>query len=115
MEKKKEEKITDGDNSAIVNQTDYNAIMSNEMLLSLEGWLKYMEGFTKGIGSSEKVSSSLVLECITEVLEYMTVLKKDLRVLLFHCEGILRENEQLKSEKQLNLLTVIEENEDEQM
>jgi hypothetical protein len=111
MEKK--ENLNEVDNSTIIkNETD--AIVNNELLLSLEGWLKYMEGFTKGIGSSEKVSSSLVLECITEVLEYMTVLKKDLRVLLFHCESILKENEKLKSDIELLPIIEIKEGEDDE-
>ena len=82
---------------------DSSVILNNDMLLSLEGWLKYIEGFTKGIQSAEKVNSSLVLDCIGEILDYMVKLKMDLRCLLVYCEEILKENEELKSSELLAL------------
>ena len=92
---------------------DSSIILNNEMLLSLEGWLKYIEGFTKGIQSAEKVNSSLVLDCIGEILDYMVKLKVDLRSLLIYCEKILVENEELKKEEVLSLPHIEIESEEE--
>lgn len=79
------------------NSTDEsNILFSNNILLLLECWTKYIEGFTKGLQTSEKVNSASVLDCIGEVLEFMTSFKKQLLDLFTYCESILEENEKLK-------------------
>ena len=93
---------------------DSSVILNNDMLLSLEGWLKFIEGFTKGIQSAEKVNSSLVLDCIGEILDYMVKLKVDLRGLLVYCEEILKENEELKAKEILALPCINEMEEEEE-
>lgn len=84
------EKDTNEDYSKMVN--------NNAILLNFEGWIKYIEGFNKGLQTTDKVSSSAVLDCIGEILEYMTTFKNQLLALLLHCEQILQENEELKNE-----------------
>lgn len=80
---------------------DYSTMVNNNaILLSFEGWVKYVEGFSRGIGSSKTVESSLVLDCVGEILEYMQTLRKKLSALLTHCESILEQNELLQHENQ---------------
>lgn len=76
-------------------------VNGNTILLSLEGWIKYIEGFTKGLQTTDKVSSVAVLDCVGEILEYMTQFKGQLLTLFLHCEKVLEENENLKKQKQL--------------
>ena len=81
-------------------------VNGNTILLRLEGLIKYIEGFLKGIETTDKVNSSAVLNCVGEMLEYMTGFKTELISLLFYCEDILEKNEELtlqlnKKEKQL--------------
>lgn len=71
-------------------------VNGNTILLALEGWIKYIEGFTKGLQTTDKVSSNAVLDCVGEILEYMTTFRNQLIQLLLHCESILQENEDLK-------------------
>lgn len=78
------------------NTNESNILFENSILLSLECWTKYVEGFTKGLQTSEKVNSAAVLDCIGEVLEFMTSFKKQLLDLFTYCESILEENEKLK-------------------
>lgn len=78
------------------NTNESNILFENSILLSLECWTKYVEGFTKGLQTSEKVNSASVLDCIGEVLEFMTSFKKQLLDLFTYCESILEENEKLK-------------------
>ena len=73
-------------------------VFSNTILLSLEGWIKYVEGFTKGLQTTDKVRSSAVLDCVGEILEYMTQFKVDIVKLFNYCEHILTENQELKEE-----------------
>lgn len=73
-------------------------VNGNTILLSLEGWIKFVEGFTKGLNTTDKVSSSAVLDCIGEIMEYMISFRRNLVDLLVHCENVLEENEHLKSE-----------------
>lgn len=76
---------------------DYSSIVkSNSILLSLDCWGKYIEGFVKGLQSSDKVNTSCVLDCIGEILEFMNSFKPKLSKLFDHCENILEENKQLK-------------------
>lgn len=70
----------------------------NAILLSFEGWIKYIEGFTKGIDTARTVDASAVMICIGEMLEYMNGLRKSLVSLLTHCENVLEENEILQEE-----------------
>ena len=99
------------------NQDEYSRMVNNNtILLSLEGWIKFIEGFTKGLQTTEKVSSSAVLDCIGEIMEYMTSFRHQLVDLFLHCEEILEENEKLKEEneklKELPLLLTKEEEEE---
>lgn len=73
-----------------------NMVNSNTILLSFECWLKYIEGFTKGLEATDKVNSILVLDCIGEIMEGMRNIKQDVTHILQHCEMILEENEKLK-------------------
>jgi hypothetical protein len=77
----------------------------NTILLSLEGWIKYIEGFTKGLQTTETVNSVAVLDCVGEILEFMTSFKNQLCKLLIHCEQILQENETLKNNKDVSLIS----------
>ena len=87
MDKEREEQSVD----------DYSSIVaSNSILLSLDCWGKYIEGFVKGLQSSDKVNTSCVLDCIGEILEFMSSFKPKLTKLFEHCEKILRENQELK-------------------
>lgn len=82
-------------------EENYSTMVNNNaILLSFEGWVKYVEGFSRGIGSSKTVESSLVLDCVGEILEYMQQLRKKLSALLTHCESILEQNELLQHENQ---------------
>lgn len=82
-------------------QEEYSSIVNaNSMLLSFEGWVKFIEGFTKGISSTKTVESVVVLDCIGEILEYMTQLRGQLYNLLIHCEKVLEEDENLKIENE---------------
>lgn len=77
-------------------------VNGNTILLHLEGWIKYVEGFIKGLQTTEKVSAAAVMDCVGEILEFMTTFKTQTIRLFEYCENILQENEQLK--KQLNQL-----------
>lgn len=80
-------------------------VNGNTILLSLEGWIKYIEGFTKGLQTTDKVSSTAVLDCVGEILEYMTGFKNQLISLLLHCEKILQENDNLKEKQNIKLIS----------
>jgi hypothetical protein len=81
---------------------DYSRMVnSNTILLSLEGWIKFVEGFTKGLQTTDKVSSIAVLDCVGEILEYMTSFKNDIIKLFQYCENILVENEKLREELEI--------------
>ena len=78
---------------------DYSSMVNNNaILLSFEGWIKYIEGFIKGISTSKSVESNIVLDCVGEILEFMTTFKSSLMSLLLHCEQILERNEELIEE-----------------
>lgn len=83
---------------------EYNKMVNgNTILFSLEGWIKYIEGFIKGLNTTDKVSSDAVLDCVGEILEYMTSFRSQLLTLLMHCEDILQTNEELTEQiKQLS-------------
>jgi hypothetical protein len=86
--KKEEDKISTEDYSSLVN--------GSELLLTFEGWIKYVEGFTRGLQTTDKVNSAAVLDCVGEILEYMISLRGKLYSLLLHCETILQDNEDMK-------------------
>ena len=80
-------------------QESYSSMVnSNAILLSFEGWIKYIEGFTRGLGSSKTVDSASVLDCVGEILEYMQTFRRQLATLLIHCEKCLEQNEVLERE-----------------
>ena len=84
-------------------QEEYAAMVNaNSMLLSFEGWIKYIEGFTKCLSATEEVKSIIVLDCIGEILEYMQQLRAQLYTLLVHCENVLEKEEQLKEKETEN-------------
>ena len=96
-----------------INQQEEYAGMvnSNTILLSFEGWIKYIEGFVRGIQTTEKVNSEVVMDCVGEILEYMTQLRTQVQNILVHCEKVLTENEDLLLEnkelkQQFNLVDV---------
>lgn len=93
-----------------IDQETYSSMVNaNSMLLSFEGWVKYIEGFTKGLSSTKQVDSVVVLDCVGEILEYMQQLRGQLYNLLVHCEKTLEKDEQLELkikelEEQIKLL-----------
>jgi len=70
----------------------------NTMLLKFEGWIKYIEGFSRGLQTTKTVDAGSVFDCVGEIMEYMRELKNNLLDLLQTCESILEENEKLKEE-----------------
>lgn len=85
---------------------EYNKMVnSNTILLSFEGWIKYIEGFTRGLQTTKMVDANSVMDCIGEVLEYMTQLRGQIMDILNHCENILEKNDELvKENEDLKLL-----------
>ena len=85
---------------------EYNKMVnSNTILLSFEGWIKYIEGFTRGLQTTKMVDANSVMDCIGEVLEYMTQLRGQIMEILTHCENVLEKNAKLEEDnEQLNLL-----------
>jgi hypothetical protein len=82
-------------------QEQYSSMVnSNSILLSFEGWIKYIEGFVRGLQTTEKVNSSVVMSCIGEILEFMTQLRLQIQNILLHCEDILEENEKITKENE---------------
>lgn len=80
-------------------QEEYSSMVnSNSILLSFEGWIKYIEGFVRGLQTTEKVNSNVVMDCVGEILEFMTQIRLQIQQILIHCEGILEENETLREE-----------------
>lgn len=83
-------------------QESYSSTVNNNtILLSFEGWIKYIEGFIRGISTAKTVEAASVLDCIGEVLEYMQTLRKNLLALLTHCEMTLDRMEKLEEENKL--------------
>lgn len=79
-------------------EQESNVINSNMILLSFEGWIKFITGFIRGIQSTPTVNSSVVMDCVGEVLEYMVKTKKDITKVLEYCETVLEDNEKLQQE-----------------
>lgn len=96
-------------NNKLRNENYSSMVNGNTILLSLDGWIKFIEGFTKGLQTTEKVNSAAVLDCVGEILEGMVLFKTQITNLFLHCEKILEENEQLKKDtKMLPNITTIE-------
>lgn len=75
-------------------ENEYSSIVnSNNMLLSFEGWIKYIEGFSRGLQTTKTVDAMTVFDCIGEIMEYMKSLKNQLVTLLTHCEDVLKQEE----------------------
>lgn len=75
-------------------EQDLNSIVqSSTMLLAFEGWIKYIEGFSRGLQTTKSVDASEVFDCIAEIMEYMKTLKSQLIELLLHCEQIMEEQD----------------------
>lgn len=80
-------------------QETYSSMVNNNtILLSFEGWIKYIEGFTRGLQTTKTVDAASVMDCVGEILEYMQTLRKNLLTLLTHCEGVMEKNELLEAE-----------------
>jgi len=80
-------------------QESYSCMVNNNtILLSFEGWIKYIEGFTRGLQTTKTVDSCSVMDCVGEVLEYMKTLRRHLTLLLQHAEQVLEQNELLQEE-----------------
>lgn len=76
------------------NNEEYNSMVNtNTMLLSFEGWIKYIEGFSRGLQTTKTVDAGTVFDCIGEIMEYMKSLKGQIVDLLLHCEEILETKE----------------------
>lgn len=74
---------------------EYSSMVnSNQMLLSFEGWIKYIEGFSRGLQTTKTVDAVTVFDCIGEIMEYMKSLKGQIITLLLHCEECLELEEQ---------------------
>ena len=53
-------------------ENEYSSIVnSNNMLLSFEGWIKYIEGFSRGLQTTKTVDAMTVFDCIGEIMEYL--------------------------------------------
>ena len=90
-------------------------VQSSTMLLSFEGWIKYIEGFSRGLQSTKTVDSSLVFDCICEIMEYMKSIKGQMTDLLVYCESVLEKEEIVNSkimELEEQTKDLIEENKD---
>lgn len=75
-------------------ENEYSSIVnSNNMLLSFEGWIKYIEGFSRGLQTTKTVDAMTVFDCIGEIMEYMKSLKNQLVTLLTYCEDVLEQEE----------------------
>jgi peptidoglycan hydrolase CwlO-like protein len=84
-----------------INNEDYNSMVNtNTMLLSFEGWIKYIEGFSRGLQTTKTVDASQVFDCVGEIMEYMKTLKGQICGLLLHCEQILQDCEQEQQQYQ---------------
>ena len=84
-------------------QEAYSSMVNhNTILLSFEGWIKYIEGFCRGLQTTKTVDAAQVLDCVGEIMEYMKTLRLDILDILQHCENVLDKDEQLEEEiKQL--------------
>lgn len=79
-----------------ITEEESKAINGNSLLLSLEGFIKFVEGLNRGIQSASSINPQIVLESIGEVLEYLVTTKTHLRILLTAFDGILEQKEQLQ-------------------
>lgn len=85
------------DREEINNQEEYsNMVNHNTILLGFEGWVKYIEGFSRGLQTAKTVSAESVLECVGEIMEYMKTLRKDIMDILTYCEDVLDSEEKLQ-------------------
>lgn len=72
------EKLSNEEHNSMVN--------TNTMLLSFEGWIKYIEGFSRGLQTTKTVDAGMVFDCVGEIMEYMKQLKGQICQLLMYCE-----------------------------
>ena len=68
------------------NEEQNSMVNTNTMLLSFEGWIKYIEGFSRGLQTTKTVDAGMVFDCVGEIMEYMKQLKGQICELLIHCE-----------------------------
>lgn len=87
-------------------EEESKAINGNNLLLSLEGFIKYIEGLNKGIQAAASVNPQIVTDCIGEVLEYLVTAKNQFKTVLLACEEVLTENENLKEKLQQQSVTI---------
>lgn len=79
-------------------ETFSSMVNHNTILLSFEGWIKYIEGFCRGLQTTKTVDAAQVLDCVGEIMEYMKTLRKDILDILQYCEDVLDKDEQLENE-----------------
>ena len=106
----RKDKVENTTTSGIDQESYSNMVNNNSILLSFEGWIKYVEGFTRGLSTTKTVDASSVFDVVGEILEYMKTLKTNLSKLLIYCENTLEENEKLQNkisslEDKLKLIT----------
>jgi len=90
-------------------------VQSSTMLLTFEGWIKYVEGFSRGLQTTKTVDAREVFDCVGEIMEYMKTLKSQLMELLIHCESVLEKEEEVDSkivELEEQTRELIQENQD---
>ena len=73
-----------------------NMVQSSAMLLTFEGWIKYIEGFSRGLQTTKTVDATQVFDCVGEIMEYMKQLKGQIVDLFVHCEEVLEKEEVVK-------------------
>jgi len=75
-------------------EQDINSmVQSSTMLLSFEGWIKYIEGFSRGLQTTKTVDAAQVFDCVAEIMEYMKTLKGQIMDLLMYCESVLEKED----------------------
>ena len=90
-----------------------NIVLNSTMLLSFEGWIKYIEGFSRGLQTTKTVDATEVFDCVSEIMEYMKTLKNQIYDLLGHCEEVLEKEDtcnQKINDLEVNINCLVEEN-----
>ena len=90
-----------------------NMVQSSAMLLTFEGWIKYIEGFSRGLQTTKTVDATQVFDCVGEIMEYMKKLKGQIVDLFVHCEEVLEKEETCNTkinELEVQIKDLIEEN-----
>ena len=83
-------------------------IASNSLYFSLTAslmfyYIKYIEGFSRGLQTTKTVDAGSVLDCVGEIMEYMKTLKGDILDLLQHCENIMEQHDEVMEQNKVLL------------